>query len=110
MRTVLGAQSERVAMPAAIKPPTINPADARSTPIAPARYIRLLSTLKQRRMERETFCEAPPVARSARSVLSHVSTHRSERWRIAGCIALQAMLFSSAVQLGEELSRAREPV
>jgi hypothetical protein len=44
-------------------------------------------------MERETFCEAPPVARSARSALWCVSTHRSERWRIAGCIALQATLF-----------------
>jgi hypothetical protein len=44
-------------------------------------------------MECETFCEAPPVARSARNVLLYVSTHRSERWRIAGCIALQATLF-----------------
>jgi hypothetical protein len=44
-------------------------------------------------MECETFCEARPVARSARSVPLHVSTHRSERWRIEGCVALQAMLF-----------------
>jgi hypothetical protein len=41
-------------------------------------------------MECETFREAPPVARS---VLLYVSTHRSERGRIAGCIALQATLF-----------------
>ena len=45
-------------------------------------------------MEPEPWCEAPPVARSARSGLMSVSTHRSERWRIAPWIRLQAMLFS----------------
>ena len=54
---------------------------------------RLGVIIKQRRMESEPWCEAPPVARSARSALLCVSTHRSERWRIAPWIRLQAMLF-----------------
>jgi hypothetical protein len=54
-------------------------------------------------MECQTFCEAPKGASSARSVLLHLSTHRSERSAtrdsatryppIAGWIALQTMLF-----------------
>jgi hypothetical protein len=69
------------------------------------------NTSKRRRMKCETFREAPPVARSARSVLLHVSTHRSERngsrdsasryQRLAGCIALQAMPFSAARSDGD---------
>jgi len=44
-------------------------------------------------MPSEARCEAPPVVRSARSVLLYVSTHWRERWRIAPWIRLQAMLF-----------------
>ena len=44
-------------------------------------------------MGREARCEAPPVPRSARSVLSYVSTHRRKRWRIATWIATQVPLF-----------------
>jgi hypothetical protein len=44
-------------------------------------------------MQREAWCEAPPVARSARNVLMYMSTHRSERWRIAPRIGLQGTLF-----------------
>jgi len=64
---------------------------------------------KQRRMESEPWCEARPVARSARSVLSYVRTHRSERWRIAPWIRLQALLFRCA-GVFRELTRGAEYV
>ena len=51
-------------------------------------------------MESEPGCEAPPVARTARSVLLYVRTDRSKRWRIAPWIRLQAMLFAGLVLLG----------
>jgi hypothetical protein len=44
-------------------------------------------------MEAEPWCEAPPVLRTARSVLLYVRTDRKKRWRIAPRIRLQAMLF-----------------
>jgi hypothetical protein len=44
-------------------------------------------------MESEPWCEAPPVLRTARSVLLYVRTDRKKRWRIAPRIRLQAMLF-----------------
>ena len=50
-------------------------------------------------MESEPRCEAPPVARSARSVLLYVSTHRSKRWRIAPWLRLQALLFELAAHV-----------
>ena len=34
----------------------------------------------------------------AERTLWYVSTHRSERWRIAGCIAFQATLFQDALR------------
>ena len=51
-------------------------------------------------MESETWCEAPPVARSARSVLLYVRTHRSERWRIAPRLGLQATQFLVELDVG----------
>jgi hypothetical protein len=54
-----------------------------------------VSLSKTARMVRETFCEAAPVARSERSGLLPMSTHRSERWRIAARLACQARCFFS---------------
>ena len=54
---------------------------------------------KQRRMEPEAWCEAPPVVRTARSVLLYVRTDRSKRWRIAPRLRLQATLFAGLVGL-----------
>src|SRR4051812_38137803 len=48
-------------------------------------------------MESEPWCEAPPVLRTARSVLLYVRTDRKKRWRIAPRIRLQASLFSEAL-------------
>ena len=50
-------------------------------------------------MEPEPWCEAPPVPRTARSVLLYVRTDRRKRWRIAPRIGLQATLFQSSSRL-----------
>src|SRR6187402_2825299 len=48
---------------------------------------------KQRRMERETRARRHRSRGARAAYFEYVSTHRSERWRIAKWIALQAMLF-----------------